>query len=79
MYFDEKTHLLVKQEFQSNDILGGAGEVMSEAIFSDYEKVADMMVPRKVTLKRDGNEFLSGKVVDFTPSESLPKETFAKP
>jgi hypothetical protein len=77
LYFDKKTHLLVKTESRVKDEDSGQ-EVTQETFLSGYEgKEAKMAM--KITVKRDGKAYLEAEVTDFQPEEKLDDSVFAKP
>lgn len=78
LYFDAKTHLLVKIEHRSADPMTG-NEFGEERILKDYKKDNDgNMVPGKVTVMRDGKKFLDAEVTDAKYLEKLPDAEFKK-
>lgn len=79
LYFDKKTHLLVKMETRGKDLTAGDTEFTSETYYSDYKKVEGMQVPHKVVVKRDGKDFLDGEVTEAKPAEKLDDSVFAMP
>jgi len=80
LFFDKKTHLLLKSETRVKDPQGGgATEFTQEAFYDDYKKVGDLQVAHKLTIKRDGKAFLESETTDFKPEEKLDDRLFAKP
>ena len=80
LFFDKKTHLLLKSETRVKDPQGGGGtEFTQEAFYDDYKKVGDLQVAHKLTIKRDGKAFLEGETTEFKPEEKLDDGLFAKP
>ena len=80
LFFDKKTHLLLKSETRVKDPQGGGGtEFTQEAFYDDYKKVGDLQVAHKLTIKRDGKAFLESETTEFKPEEKLDGGLFAKP
>ena len=80
LFFDKKTHLLLKSETRVKDPQGGGDtEFTQEAFYDDYKKVDDLQVAHKLTIKRDGKAFLESETTEFTPEEKLDDGLFAKP
>lgn len=80
LFFDKKTHLLLKSETRVKDPQGGGGtEFTQEAFYDDYKKVGDLQVAHKLTIKRDGKAFLESETTEFKPEEKLDDGLFAKP
>ena len=80
LFFDKKTHLLLKSETRVKDPQGGGdAEFTQEAFYDDYKKVGDLQVAHKLTIKRDGKAFLESETTEFKPEEKLDDGLFAKP
>ena len=80
LFFDKKTHLLLKAETRVKDPQGGGDtEFTQEAFYDDYKKVGDLQVAHKLTIKRDGKAFLESETTEFKPEEKLDDGLFAKP
>ena len=79
LFFDKKTHLLLKSETRVKDPQGGDTEFTQEAFYDDYKKVGDLQVAHKLTIKRDGKAFLESETTEFKPEEKLDDGLFAKP
>ena len=80
LFFDKKTHLLLKSETRVKDPQGGSDtEFTQEAFYDDYKKVGDLQVAHKQTVKRDGKAFLESEATEFKPEEKLDDGLFAKP
>ena len=80
LFFDKKTHLLLKSETRVKDPQGGGDtEFTQEAFYDDYKKVGDLQVAHKLTIKRDGKAFLESEATEFKPEEKLVDGLFAKP
>ena len=80
LFFDKKTHLLLKTETRVKDPQGGGDtEFTQEAFYDDYKKVGDLQVAHKQTVKRDGKAYLESEATEFKPEEKLDDGLFAKP
>ena len=80
LFFDKKTHLLLKSETRGKDPQGGGDtEFTQEAFYDDYKEVGDLQVAHKLTIKRDGKAFLESEATEFKPEEKLDDGLFAKP
>jgi len=80
LFFDKKTHLLLKSETRVKDPQGGGDtEFTQEAFYDDYKKVGDLQVAHKQTVKRDGKAYLESEATEFKPEEKLDDGLFAKP
>ena len=80
LFFDKRTHLLLKSETRVKDPQGGGDtEFTQEAFYDDYKKVGDLQVAHKQTVKRDGKAFLESEATEFKPEELLDDGLFAKP
>ena len=80
LFFDKKTHLLLKSETRVKDPQGGGDtEFTQEAFYDDYKKVGDLQVAHKLTVKRDGKAYLESEATEFKPEEKLDDGLFAKP
>lgn len=80
LFFDKKTHLLLKSETRVKDLQGGGdAELTQEAFYDAYKKVGDLQVAHKLTIKRDGKAFLESEMTEYKPEEKLDDGLFAKP
>jgi hypothetical protein len=78
LYFDTKTHLLVKYEFRGRDFMGMM-EVTQEKILSDYREVMGVQTPRKITVLHDGKKAMDLAITDVTYAETFDDSYFVKP
>jgi hypothetical protein len=79
IYFDKQTSLILKTETKAKDPMAGDQEFNQETFYHDYKEVNGMKYPSKMTIKRDNADFMSGEVTEWTPSEKLDDNNFAKP
>lgn len=77
LFFDKKSHLLVKTETRAKDETTGQ-EVTDETFFSDYQGNEAKMA-LKLSIKRDGKPFIDAQLSDIKLEEKLDDSVFAKP
>ena len=77
--FDKESGLLVKTQRRAKGPAadGSLKEVDEESFLSDYKKINGLMTPTKMTVKHDGNKFMTYNLSDVENLESLPANTFA--
>jgi hypothetical protein len=79
LYFDKKTHLLVKSETVVKQ-MGTDKDVSQETYYSDYKDKEGIKLPMKIKIKQDGKKFVDvDEVTDFKLEEKLDESVFAKP
>ncbi len=78
LYFDKKSGLLVKVEFQVKDEMSGQ-EVKQESFLSDYKEANGLKYPAKVVIKRDGQRYVEAENQDYKFAEKLDDSLFEKP
>jgi hypothetical protein len=54
-------------------------EFVQEVLYSDYKEFDGIKEPTKVTVKRDGEPFISEQITEFKVLDKVPAETFAEP
>jgi zinc protease len=72
---DQKTHMVVKEEYPGKSFQGAP--VYEEHFLEDYKKIGAVLMPHKITVNQDGKAFLSSSVTGFTLGE-IPAEKFKK-
>ena len=77
LYFDKKTHRLVKSEASVKDM--DNKEVTEETTFSEFKKTDGVLYPSKMKIKRDGKKFADVEVTEYKLEEKLDDSEFAKP
>jgi len=78
LYFDVKTHYLVKVESRTIDPASG-NEVTEERILQGYEKNADgLATPKKITVLRDGKPYMDAEILEMKFLEKLDEGDFKK-
>lgn len=79
MYFDKKSHLLVKLKTRTKFSKNGE-EVPLEADYSEYKDVQGCMLPMKVKYKRNDRTGRTVEILEYRlHKEKLPEEHFVKP
>jgi len=78
LFFDKKTHMLLKSERRVKDAMGG-GEVTAEEFFDEYKEVGGIQHAHKISILHDGKKFVEGEITDFTPKEKIDDSAFDKP
>jgi hypothetical protein len=77
LYFDKKTHMLVKLEMSISD---QGQEFMQEVFFLDYKAIDGVQQAQKVTLKRDGKPYIDAQFTEVRVYEQkLDANLFEKP
>jgi hypothetical protein len=76
LYFDKKSHLLVRTERQAAE----AGETVArEETYSGYKEFDGVKLPTKIALVVGGKKFSDTTEAAYRFPEKLPEGTFAKP
>jgi hypothetical protein len=78
LYFDKKTHLLVKAEARAVDPLTKK-ETTQESIFSDYHPVDGLQTARRMVVSQDGKRSMTLEVTSTRYVERHDDSVFAKP
>jgi hypothetical protein len=79
LFFDAKSGHLAKSEFNVKSPEQGFKEVRQEIFYEQYEEVNGVRLPRKVTLKRDGEKFVEATISNLKTAEKLDDSMFDKP
>ncbi|MCI0682188.1 MAG: hypothetical protein L0Y71_08795 [Gemmataceae bacterium] len=79
LWFDKKTHLLVKHEFRGKDPFGQQGEVNNEKYFTGYKDVMGVQTPAHMEVHNDGKKIVELEITETRYHEKLDDSTFAKP
>jgi hypothetical protein len=79
LYFDKKDGFLLKSKKRIKDIMGGGQEKDQEAVYSDYKDTDGVMRFRKLSIKRDGQDFVDVEITEYKAVEKLDDSIFAKP
>jgi hypothetical protein len=79
LYFDKKTHFLVKAEYRGLEPIGKV-EVAQEKLFSDYkEMLPGLKLPSKQIINHDGKRFMDLEIAEITAVERHDDSIFRKP
>lgn len=76
MWFDKETGRIIKVERRLVDLMSGQ-EVTEERIVTEYQKINDMPVAKKVLVNRDGKKYLEVEVVEAKYVDSIDSSEFA--
>ena len=79
LYFDKKTHLLVKSEFPSKAAEEKFKDVMASMYYTNYKEIDGAQVPTHLVMKRDGKLFVEADVAEMKAVGKLDNSVFAKP
>jgi hypothetical protein len=77
LYFDRKSHLLVKAETRAKE--DGGMEVTAETFYSDYKGDGAGKQPYKLIIKHDGKLFVESEITEYKAFEQAEEGTFDKP
>jgi hypothetical protein len=77
LYFDKKTHLLVKTEARVKEDNGM--EVTEETFYSDYKGDGGGKQPYKLVIKHDGKLHVESEITEYKALEQAEDGTFDKP
>ncbi|MFQ5733456.1 MAG: hypothetical protein ACE5KM_16080 [Planctomycetaceae bacterium] len=76
-YFDPKTYMLIKEEYQSKDETGK--EVTQTVFLSGYKEKDGVPFPTKIEVQHDGKTFVTAEFSEVKVHKSIDDEQFAKP
>jgi hypothetical protein len=79
LYFDKKTHLLVKSEHATKAAEEKYKDVTAEMYYSKHKKIDGVQVPTHLVMKRDGKLYVEADVQDLKAVGKLDDSVFAKP
>jgi hypothetical protein len=79
LYFDKKTHLLVKSEWRTKSSEEKFKEVTAESYYSKYQEIDGAQVSTRMVMKRDGKPYVEADVMDYKAAGKLDDSVFAKP
>jgi hypothetical protein len=77
LYFDRETGLPVRQVARVAGWMGD--EYTQESTFSDYKEFDGIKVATKVTIKRDGDDFVKQEITEVKLMDKAPEGTFSEP
>jgi hypothetical protein len=79
LFFDKKSHLLLKAEYRAVDPITKM-EVTREELYSTYkELVPGVQMPSKATWNHDGKKFIEYEITEMRSVEKHDDSIFAKP
>jgi hypothetical protein len=76
LYFGKEKALLLKMERSTKE---NGIEHREEKLYEEYRNISGVMVPFKITIKRDDRLYLTMEMTEVNLLEKLPDSTFAKP
>jgi hypothetical protein len=79
LFFDTKSHLLIKSEFRTRAAEQEFKEVTMEVTYSNHRDVNGAKMPGKLVMKRDGKLFVAAENSDMRGVGKLDAKVFAKP
>lgn len=79
LWFDKKSHLLLKSEFRGTDPFGQGGEVNQEKYFLGYKAVMDVQSPTRMVVHHDGKKIVELEMSDMRYHEALDDTHFQQP
>jgi hypothetical protein len=78
LYFDKKTHLIVKSEMRVYDAEAGK-EITQEKFITAYKDTNGLKTGSRLVIHKDGDPFLDIEITDTQILEKVDDTTFAKP
>ncbi len=78
LYFDKKTHLLIKSQRLVHDEMSGQ-DVQQETIYGDYKDVDGVKRPGKLNIKRASNPYADLVISEYKRNQKLEDSLFGKP
>jgi len=80
LFFDKAGGLLVKSEHQVRDVKNGGDKEMSqETYYTDFKDIKGTKFPTKVSIKREGKQYVDAEVSEIRLLETVDDAQFAKP
>lgn len=79
LFFDKEKNVLLKSETHGKDPMNGGKEFTAEKTYGDYKKVDGVMVAHKITIKRDGKNFVESEVTEAKFVDKLDDGLLVKP
>ncbi|HMF20498.1 MAG TPA: hypothetical protein VKE98_25030 [Gemmataceae bacterium] len=78
LYFDKKSHMLVKSETRTVDFQTKQ-EVSQEKYYSDYQEMGGVQQPRKLIIHQDGKRHITLDITSVSVVERHEDSVFAEP
>jgi len=79
LFFNPATGELVKSETMAIPEDLSDKRVKQESFYSDYKTAKGIKYPSKFLILRGGKKYIESTITAYTPLETLPAKTFAKP
>jgi hypothetical protein len=79
LYFDKKSHLLVRSAFRLKSAEMMFKEVGMEVLYQGHKEIDGAKVPTKILVKMDGKPFVEAEFKDYKTAEKLDEKLFEKP
>jgi hypothetical protein len=77
LYFDDKG-LVAKSVRKVKDMMSGQ-DVDQETVYSDYKDFDGVQRFKKITVKRDGKDFVDMEIAEYKTQDKFPDSVFSKP
>ncbi|MCD6194044.1 MAG: outer membrane lipoprotein-sorting protein, partial [Candidatus Aminicenantes bacterium] len=77
LYVNPDTYLVYKTKARTTNQMGV--EVEAETMFSEYKKIEGVMVPQKLTIYQDGEEFMTMTITEVKFNTGLEDSFFKMP
>lgn len=75
VFFDKKSHLMVKTAHRGA-APGGGAEILVESYHTEFKKINDVNVPTKLVIKHDDKKFMTLTVSDYEMLEKIDDKEF---
>jgi hypothetical protein len=79
LYFDNKTHLLVKSEWPTQAAEQKYKDVTATMSYSKYQEMGGVNMPTRMVMKYDDKRFVEADIQDMKPAGKQNDSVFAKP
>jgi hypothetical protein len=79
LFFDKKSHLLIKSEWPSQASEEKFKDVTASMYYSKFQEIDGAKVPTRLVMKRDGKLFVEADVSDLKAVGKLDDKVFARP
>jgi hypothetical protein len=79
LYFDKKTHMLVKSETIVKDFMAGGMEYTQTTFFQEYKEVNGTKHATKFLIHKDGKRHVDAELSDFQFADKLDGSLFKQP
>ena len=77
-YIDKKTNLIAKTERRARDFQSGQ-ELTEERIITEYQDQGGRMLPKRVTVNRDGKKLMEVEVIEARSLSQIDDAEFVRP